>query len=246
MHGPNGADYPNEIVFVEIDSPRRLVLHHVSAPRFLVTVDFDDLGGKTKVCFRQLFESPDVFERIKSLAVPANEQNFDKLAVELVAMGGRSELVLSRFLAAPRELVWKVWTDPRHLARWWGPRGFTNPRCELELRPGGAIHIDMQASDGTVYPMNGRFVEIAPPERLVFTACPLDRNGKPIFEGVNAVAFHAVESGTRVEVRATVENLADPIGLRYLSGREQGWSESFYRLADALEEAAGHPVSTHR
>jgi uncharacterized protein YndB with AHSA1/START domain len=65
------------------------------------------------------------------------------------------ELVLTRVFDAPRELVFKVWTDPKHLARWWGPRGFTNPVCELDLRPGGAILIHMRGPDGTVYPMTG-------------------------------------------------------------------------------------------
>jgi uncharacterized protein YndB with AHSA1/START domain len=54
------------------------------------------------------------------------------------------ELVLTRLFDAPRELVWKVWTDPKHVARWWRPHGFTNPVCELDVRPGGALRIHMR------------------------------------------------------------------------------------------------------
>ena len=65
------------------------------------------------------------------------------------------ELVLTRIFDAPRELLFKVWTDPKHVSQWWGPHGFANPICELDLRPGGTILIHMRGPDGTVYPMTG-------------------------------------------------------------------------------------------
>src|ERR1700741_3221172 len=89
-----------------------------------------------------------------------------------------SEVVLTRVFDAPRALVFKIWTDPQHLAKWWGPRDFTNPVCELDLRVGGKILIHMRAPDGILYPMTGTFREIAAPERLVFTAIVEDRNGR--------------------------------------------------------------------
>jgi uncharacterized protein YndB with AHSA1/START domain len=240
MHGPNGADYPGEFVFVEITGPERLVLEHVSQPKFRLTVLFEDIAGKTKVSFRQLFDSPETYGRFKGLAIPGNEQNLDKLAVELAAMGaGVHEMLMSRVVLAPRELVWQAWTDPVHLAEWWGPRGFSAPRCELDLRVGGALRVDMQHPDGTVRQMVGKFLEIVPPERLVFTAFPLDPNGKPFFEATNAVDFRQEGPMTRINLRATVEKIHDPIALRFLTGRDQGWAESLYRLADALDEMAG-------
>jgi uncharacterized protein YndB with AHSA1/START domain len=60
-----------------------------------------------------------------------------------------AEVHLTRILDAPRELVFKAWTEPKHLAQWWGPRGFSNPVCKLDLRVGGAILIHMCAPDGT-------------------------------------------------------------------------------------------------
>jgi uncharacterized protein YndB with AHSA1/START domain len=240
MHGPNGTDYPGEFVFVEIADSERLVLDHVSQPHFRLTVLFEDIAGQTKITFRQLFESPDMLQRLKHIAVPGNEQNLDKLASELVAMGGGThEMLMSRLVLAPRELVWKAWTDPVHVAKWWGPRGFSAPRCELDLRVGGKLHVDMQHPDGTVRPMIGQFLEIVPPERLVFTAMPLGPNGKPFFEATNAVDFRQEGPMTRINLRATVEKIHDPIALRFLSGRDQGWSESLYRLADTLDEMAG-------
>ena len=71
---------------------------------------------------------------------------------------------------APRALVFSLWTDAKHLASWWGPHGFTNPRCEADPRPGGKILIHMQAPDGGVHPMGGSLHEIVPHERIVFTS----------------------------------------------------------------------------
>src|SRR5713226_3505963 len=91
-------------------------------------------------------------------------------------------LVITRVFDAPRELVFKVWTDPKHLALWWGPHGFTNPVCEVDLRPGGSILIHMRGPNGVVYPMKGVYREIIEPERLVFTSVALDEKGHPLFE----------------------------------------------------------------
>ena len=70
------------------------------------------------------------------------------------------EITLTRTFDAPRKLVFSMWTDAKHLAAWWGPHGWTNPRAEADPRPGGRILIHMQAPDGTVHPMGGVFDEI--------------------------------------------------------------------------------------
>jgi uncharacterized protein YndB with AHSA1/START domain len=79
MHGPDGTDYKSEVRFVEIAAPERIVLDHVSAPRFRLTVLFETLGGGTKITFRQLFETPQVYDGVKRFAVQGNEDNFDRL-----------------------------------------------------------------------------------------------------------------------------------------------------------------------
>jgi len=99
------------------------------------------------------------------------------------------ELVFTRVFDAPRELVFKAWTSPKQVAQWWGPRGFSNPVCELDLRPGGAIRIHMRRPDGTVYPMTGVYHEIVEPERLVFTSAALGGDGSPMFEVLTTVTF---------------------------------------------------------
>ncbi len=139
-------------------------------------------------------------------------------------------LVFTRVIDAPRELVWKAWTEPGHVAEWWGPQGFTNPVCELDVRPGGAIRIDMRGPDGTVYPMMGVFREIVAPERLVFTSVALDEKGKPLFEELNTVTFERHDGKTKLTIHASVSKAtaeAEP----YLAGMEQGWNQSLDRFA---------------
>ena len=65
------------------------------------------------------------------------------------------EVTLTRIFDAPRTLVFAMWTDPRHVAQWWGPQGFSNPVCEMDVRSGGALRIVMRAPDGVDYPMRG-------------------------------------------------------------------------------------------
>ena len=139
------------------------------------------------------------------------------------------ELVLTRVFDAPRELVFNVWTDPKHVARWWGPHGFTNPVCELELRPGGAILIHMRGPNGVVYPMTGVFQEIVRPERLVFTSAALDSDGNRVFEMLTTVTF-AEESGKTKQILRTRVIKTTPQAAPYIAGMEQGWTQSLERL----------------
>jgi uncharacterized protein YndB with AHSA1/START domain len=144
-----------------------------------------------------------------------------------------SELVFTRVFDALRELVFKAWTDPKHLAQWWGPGGFTNPACEVDLRPGGAIRIDMRGHDGIVYPMTGVYQEIAAPGRLVFTASALDEKGKPLFEVRNTVTFTEQGGKTKLAVQARVLSTT-AVGATHLDGQEAGWSQSLDRLDQFL------------
>lgn len=77
------------------------------------------------------------------------------------------EIVITRTFNAPRKLVYEAWTDPKHIAQWWGPEGFTTRVTELDLRPGGQWRYVMIGPDGTEYPGKGVFREIVPLERIV-------------------------------------------------------------------------------
>src|SRR5262245_60316728 len=118
------------------------------------------------------------------------------------------EIVLSRVVDAPRELVWTVWTEPEHVAKWWGPNGFTTTIEEMDVRPGGVWKHTMHGPDGTDYPNKSTFIEVVKPERIVFK----HGGGK---EGSQGVSFRATwtfedQGGkTKVTMRAIFETPED-------------------------------------
>jgi uncharacterized protein YndB with AHSA1/START domain len=147
------------------------------------------------------------------------------------------ELVLTRAFAAPRRRVFQAWTDPRLLAQWWGPHGFTNPVCELDVRPGGALRIDMRAPDGNVYPETGVFHEIVEPEKLVFTSAVPDGQGGYHLKVLTTVTFAERGGQTEITLRAKVVH-SSAIGDRMLEGMEPGWTQSLERLEAHLAKPA--------
>jgi uncharacterized protein YndB with AHSA1/START domain len=142
------------------------------------------------------------------------------------------EFTFTRVFDAPRALVFKAWTEPERMAQWWGPHRFTNPVCELDVRPGGAIRIDMRGPDGTVYPMGGTFQEIVEPERLVFITTALhDANGKnPQLEILNTATFTERDGKTTLTLHTKVVK-ASSAAASALAGMEEGWSQTLERLA---------------
>jgi uncharacterized protein YndB with AHSA1/START domain len=138
-------------------------------------------------------------------------------------------VVFNRLLDAPRSAVFRAWTDPRQLAQWWGPKGFTSPVCDADPRPGGAIRIVMRGPDGIDYPMGGAFIEVAPPDRIVFSAT-VDVRGVRVLETHNSVTLTEQEGGkTAMELRVRVVQ-ATAEATPMLAGMQVGWSQSLERL----------------
>ena len=158
------------------------------------------------------------------------------------------EFVITRVFDAPRELVYRAWTDPAQVARWWGPKGFTNPVCELDVRPGGAYRIDMRSPEGTDYPVIGVYRAVVPPERIVMTdncvdhpeewqrtlreSLPEDERDTPL-EGVSTVTFEDEGGKTRLTVRTRFASAAVRDAFLEM-GMSEGWSESLDRLDEHL------------
>jgi uncharacterized protein YndB with AHSA1/START domain/predicted enzyme related to lactoylglutathione lyase len=153
------------------------------------------------------------------------------------------ELVITRTFQAPREVVFKAWTYPKHIAQWWGPRGFTNPVCEWDARPGGKINVHMRGPDGTVYPMGGVFKKVEKPKRLVFiTTAFYDKTGKPMLEVTNTIIFDESYGFTEVTLTALVTKATNEAA-RALSGMEAGWNQSLDKFTEFVGSIEGktHP-----
>lgn len=109
------------------------------------------------------------------------------------------EIVLTRLFDAPRELVFKVWTDPNHIDQWWGPNGCRNETYAMDVRPGGMWRFVMHAPDGVDYDNRSVYHEVVPPERLVYTQ-GRDVESDPAAFHVT-VTFEALGSQTQVTIR---------------------------------------------
>jgi uncharacterized protein YndB with AHSA1/START domain len=154
------------------------------------------------------------------------------------------EVLITRLFDAPRELVFRAWTDPEHLARWYAPRGCTTRFRELDLRQGGAFHSCVRTPDGHDCWAIGVYREIAPPERLVFTLVVADEHGNAVVPGDSGkdsdwpaetvVTVTFVEEGgrTRLTLHQTV---SEALAIR--TGAHPSWIEMLDRLAEELAPA---------
>lgn len=145
------------------------------------------------------------------------------------------EFTIIREFAAPRELVFKACTDPNHLAQWWGPKGFSNPVCEWDARPGGRIYVVMRAPDGTDYPMGGEVREVLVPEKLVTVTGALDAQGKFLFEFLHTMTLTERDGKTTLKMHSRVISATADAG-RYIGGFEMGMTMSLERLSGHLAQ----------
>jgi len=150
------------------------------------------------------------------------------------------ELTIIRIFDAPRELVFRAWIDPKMMARWWGPKGVTNPVCEIDAKVGGNIHIVMLAGKelghlaGQRWPMKGTFQELDPPKRLVFVNQAVDEDDNVLIDALTTVTFEEENGKTKMTMKTTAKGVS-PQAPQMLEGMETGWSQSFDKLADSLK-----------
>ena len=139
------------------------------------------------------------------------------------------ELVITRVFDAPRRLVFKAWTEPERLVRWWGPRGFTTPSCKMDVRPGGAFRFCMRSSEGTNHWLQGVYREIVEPERLVCTWAWEDAEGRPAHETLLTVTFAEQGAKTKLTLHQAV---FESVAAR--DAHQGGWTSGLDRLAEYL------------
>jgi uncharacterized protein YndB with AHSA1/START domain len=163
---------------------------------------------------------------------------------ELALIPDDRRLEIEREFDAPRELVWKMFADPYHLSRWWAPKGFTNPVVELDFREGGRWYHVMHGPDGRDYPADSIFVEIAPPERIVYRNRQLDEAvfaGNPPPGFLRVITFDALPGNrTRLTLEAYFDTAANKDAVTRRGFRE-GTLESWDKLATHLATLGERP-----
>ncbi len=152
-----------------------------------------------------------------------------------------TDLIITRLFDAPRELVWEAWTVPERLKHWWGPVGFTSPVSRIDLRVGGEYQNCMRSPDGKDFWSKGIYLEIVAFERLVMTDSFADEKGNTVpasYYGMSkdfprelliTVIFEGYDGKTKLTLRHT----GLPAGSDS-EGAQQGWNESFDKLAEYL------------
>lgn len=156
-----------------------------------------------------------------------------------------NELTITRVFDAPRELVWKAWTEPERVKRWWGPKGFTSPVIKIDLRVGGEYLSCMRSPEGQDFWSKGIFREIVAPERLVMTDSFADKEGNTVpasyygmsgdwpLEMLVTVMFEEQEGKTKLTLKHSgIEGISDTDR----DNMKQGWSQSFDKLAEYQEK----------
>lgn len=146
------------------------------------------------------------------------------------------EIVISRVIEAPRELVFEAFTDVRHLSQWWGPAGFTTTTRAFEFRVGGAWDFVMHGPDGTDYQEWIAWTEITPPERIAMRHGE-SRDDPNAFESVLTFALDG--AATRIEMRTVFPTKAQRDEAVETHHAVEGGRQTLDNLADYVTEVAG-------
>ena len=256
VHSGDGQEHGFRGEFREIVEPERIVwtFEYEGMPGHISvdTLTLEDLGGgRTRLTARSLFDSAEDRDgMLQSGMEEGATESWDRLAEHLDAMKGAAPaalgggLVIERIFDAPRDLVWRAWTEPERMMRWWGPKDFTSPACRIDFRVGGKYLACMRSPEGQDYWSTGVYREIVPLERIVCTDSFADENGNVVpashygmtgdfpMERLVTVTFEEHEGKTKL----TLRHEGMPAG-EMGEMAQAGWNESFDKLAAYLAEA---------
>lgn len=155
-------------------------------------------------------------------------------------------MVITRIFDAPRELVWKAWTDPKYVMQWWGPKGFTAPVCRMDFRVGGKFLYCMRSPEGQEFWSAGEYHEIVPYEKIVSSMYFADADGNKVEPAVYGMEHEAVEGAYDT---ALFEDLGNgQTKLTFIgnesaeeatkSGQVEGWTQILDKVAAVVAELA--------
>lgn len=257
MHGPDGVDYPNKTQYLEVEKYSRLVYDHGGnddrPPMFRVTVLFSETKGKTKMEMSMALPTPEAAEEARKFIKKAGgDSTWDRLAEYLEKEStGKDKFVINRTFDAPIELMFEMWTNPKHFSQWLAPTGFNMSFLKSDIRSGGSSFYLM--TDGGSTKMYGRakYLEIEKPGRIVYTQqfCDEKENVSrhpmaPTWPETMLTTVTLSEEGpdkTRVTITwevygaATREELETFIKSK--GGMTQGWTGSFDKLEAYLSDS---------
>jgi uncharacterized protein YndB with AHSA1/START domain len=139
------------------------------------------------------------------------------------------EIVVARLVDAPRDLVFKAWTEPDRMARWWAPPGFTVAHCAMDVRPDGAFRFCLRSPEGVEHWRQGIYREVNEPERLVYSFAWADAEGRSQYETLVTVIF--AERGEKTEL-ILHQSIFKSVAAR--DEHQRDWTDTLERFAEYL------------
>lgn len=257
MHGPDGANYPNKSIFKEIVPQEKITFSHGGGREegpgatFTATWTFETVeGNNTRLTGRMVFPSREARDFVvrEFGAVEGGKQTLER-AAEYVAVMQTKPFIISREFAAPRDLVWRVWTEREHFGRWFGPKGVTIDLAKFDLQPGGLTHYSMTTPDGNKLWGRAVYREVVPPTKVVWlnsfsdqdagiTPHPFSRDPWPL-QMLTTVTFAEQGGKTLVTVNWVPFDSTEAERATFEAGREsmkQGWGGTLDQLGNYLAQ----------
>ena len=231
VHGPDGALFPSRVVYDEIVRPERIVLSQHGGidgfpALFQMTVTLVASGKDQEVTMRQVYPTAATRDAVieKYGAVEGGNKTLARLADRVTPA---PELRMTRVLDAPRRRVFEAWSQAESVSRFFTPAPLTTSSCDVDFRPGGALRVVMRTPDGLELPFDGRFEEVVPHERIVFSGKVHDDN-----EVWTELTFAERDGKTTLSVRQVY--LYESNATR---GASIGWTQTLTQLGEVV--AAG-------
>jgi uncharacterized protein YndB with AHSA1/START domain len=207
----------------------------------VVTVTFEAKDGKTKFTLRHAGLPEGEMRDMTKVGWNESFDKLEKVLVEeksrrgntiFVAEPGKQEAYVVRIFDAPRERLFQAYTDPKLMARWWGPRRYTIIVDKMDVKPGGVWRIINRDAEGNDYVFHGVYHEVSRPSRLVYT---FEWEGMPGHVQLGIVTFEDVDGRTRVTDKSIFETIEDRDGMVQSMTEEEG-QEIYDRLAEVVEK----------
>ncbi len=251
MHGPDGVDYHNKTIYLEVEKYAKLVYDHGGndnrPPLFRVTVLFSETNGKTEIDMTMALPTPEAADETRKFIKKAGgNATWDRLAEYLGKQSFHKEqFVINHSFDAPIQIVFEMWTKPEHFSKWLAPTGFSMKFMRADIKPGGSTFYMMIEDSGSMK-MFGRakYLEIEPTHRIVYTQQFCDENENisrhpkaSTWPETMLTTVTFAEEGTdqtRVTVtwevhgKATREEI--DMFIKSKGGMTQGWTGSFDKL----------------
>ena len=188
MHGPDGTNWPNRIIYRQIEAPRLIIWEHDNGGegevdhRFTGEIELWDESNKTRIELRMIEKSIEARDAIVGFAAEGGRQNLDRLASHLDVMQAapQDSFIISRSFPVPRQRLYQACSNAEEMLAWFSPPGAKTIKAELDFKAGGTFFYGMQMPDGNMMYGKSLYVEIVPNEKIIYYTRFADEHGNII------------------------------------------------------------------